>query len=140
MIPLFRQVTRQLEVIEARLETALGRGEEEEGNKAEEGRQEKVGGKIRIGKEGGEESARRKGEGEERGKDEGEGKGVGEIDVTEIASLRRMEKERVKEKANEGDAEKVERIGRVGEGAKGIDNLRLRFVSDKLEADSEWKV
>ena len=136
MIPLFRQVTRQLEVIEARLETALGRGEEEEGNKAEEGRQEKVGGKIRIGKEGGEESARRKGEGEERGKDEGEGKGVGEIDVTELASLRRMEKERVKEKANEGDAEKVERIGRVGEGAKGIDNLRLRFVSDKLEADS----
>ena len=142
MIPLFRQVTRQLEVIEARLETALGRGEEEEGNKAEEGRQEKVGGKIRIGKEGGEgeESVRREGEGEARGKDEGEGKGVGEIDVTEIASLRRMEKERVKEKANEGDAEKVERIGRVGEGAKGIDNLRLRFVSDKLEADSEWKV
>ena len=43
---MFRQVTRQLEVIEARLETALGR-EEEGRDKAEEGRQEKEGEEVR---------------------------------------------------------------------------------------------
>ena len=111
---LFRQVTRQLEVIEARLETALGR-EEEEGRR--EGREEKEGEEVR-GKE-------RK-EGEEGGKDEGgERKNVGEIAVTEIA---RRKMERVGERVK-GE----ERIGRVEEGAlKGIDNIRLRFVLDKL--------
>ena len=38
------------------------------------------------------------------------------------------ERVRVKEEENEGD-EKVERIGRVGDGAKGIENIRLRLVS-----------
>ena len=120
---MFRQVTRQLEVIEARLETALGRGEEEEG-RAEGGRQEKEGG-VRIRKEG---------EGGERGREEGEGKGDGEPVVTEIGR-RRMERGeergRLKEGEDEGE-EKVERIGRVGDGSKGIDNLRLRLVSDNL--------
>ena len=122
---MFRQVTRQLEVIEARLETALGRGEEEgEGERAGGGRQEKEGG-VRIRKEG---------EGEERGREEGEGKGDGEPVVTEIGR-RRMERGeergRLKEGENEGE-EKVERIGRVGDGSKGIDNLRLRLISDNL--------
>ena len=118
---MFRQVTRQLEVIEARLETALGREEDEGRDGAEEGRQEKLGEEVR-GKE------RR--EGEESGREEGgEGKNGGETAVTEIAR-RRMEcgEKRVKKEERE---EKVERIGRVEEGAsKGIDNLRLRLLSD----------
>ena len=115
-------------MIEARLETALGRGEEEEG-RAEGGRQEKEGG-VRIRKEG---------EGEERGREEGEGKGDGEAVVTEIGR-RRMERGeergRLKEGENEGE-EKVERIGRVGDGSKGIDNLRLRLVTDNLSILNE---
>ena len=129
---MFRQVTRQLEVIEARLETALGRGEEEGGG-AEGGRQEKE------GQKGGEVRIRKEGEGEERGREEGEGKGDGEAVVTEIGR-RRMERGeergRLKEGENEGE-EKVERIGRVGDGSKGIDNLRLRLVTDNLSILNE---
>ena len=117
---MFRQVTRQLEVIEARLETALGREEDEGRDGAEEGRQEKEGEEVR-GKE------RR--EGEESGREEGgEGKNGGETAVTEIAR-RRMERGEEKVKEEEEKEETMERVGRVDEGAsKGIDNLRLRLV------------
>merc|ERR1719234_476147 len=40
------------------------------------------------------------------------------------------ERVRLKEEEIEGD-EKVERIGRVGDGAKGIDNLRLRMARSR---------
>ena len=88
---MFRQVTRQLEVIEARLETALGREEEEGRDGGEEGRQEKEGVEVR---------------GKESGK---EGKDGGETAVTEIAR-RRMERgeERVGrvERSNNGEIRK----------------------------------
>ena len=66
--PVSRQVTRQLEVIEARLETALGRGEDN-GLKAEEGRSTKQG----KGRE--EQRARKQGERGKQGGEEGRGKG-----------------------------------------------------------------
>ena len=146
MIDTFRQVTKQLEVIEARLETALGRGEGDRGvggglqdHQGPEREEDKQGeGTHQAVKEGLDnrkdvtEKVEKRQAGprlqDEEG-DEGE-RGYGEGEEEEVVTNNRRMKKRVRvieEENKEEEDEKVERVGRAGEG----DNLRLRLTSDQ---------
>ena len=148
MIDTFRQVTKQLEVIEARLETALGRGEgdrgvggglqDHQGPEREEDKQgEGTHQTVKEGLDNRKDVTEKVEEGQagprwqdEEG-DEGErGDGEGEGDEEQVVTNNRRMKKRVRvieEENKEEEDEKVERVGRAGEG----DNLRLRLTSDQ---------